>query len=66
MDENNYMMTADEVAKELGVSKGFAYKVIRELNRELDKDGYVTISGRIPRAYWETRFYRGKKQLPTD
>ena len=30
-------MTAEDVTKELGVSKGHAYKLIRELNGELKK-----------------------------
>ena len=45
----NYMMTADEVAAELGISKGHAYKMIRQMNEELAKTGCITISGRIDR-----------------
>ena len=30
----NYMMNATDVATELGISKGHAYKVIRQLNEE--------------------------------
>ena len=33
-------VTADEVAELLGVSHGYAYKVIRKLNEELKKKGY--------------------------
>ena len=33
--QKNYMMNANDVADELGVSKGHAYKVIRKLNAEL-------------------------------
>ena len=51
------MMTAEDVAKELGVSKGHAYKLIRELNGELKKDGYLVIAGKVPKAFWETKFY---------
>ena len=51
------MMTADEIADELGVSKGKAYKVIRDLNAELEQMGFIVISGKIPRAYWEKKFF---------
>lgn len=51
------MMTAEDVAKELGVSKGHAYKLIRELNEELKKAGYLVIAGKVPKAFWETKFY---------
>ena len=32
---NNYMVTAQDVVEMLGVSKGHAYKIIRQLNKEL-------------------------------
>ena len=52
-----YMMTADDVATELGISKGHAYKLIRRLNKELETSGYIVIDGKIPRALWEKKFY---------
>jgi hypothetical protein len=61
MKDNNYMMYAEDVSFELGISKGYAYKIIKELNKELKHEGFIVISGRIPRAYWETKFY-GHKQ----
>ena len=33
---NNYMVTAQDVVEMLGVSKGHAYKIIRQLNKELE------------------------------
>lgn len=53
----NYLMTANDVANELGVSKGHAYKVIRILNEELREKGFVVITGKNPRAFWEKKFY---------
>lgn len=53
----NYLMTANDVANELGVSKGHAYKVIRILNEELREKGFVVITGKIPGAFWEKKFY---------
>ena len=51
--ENKSFMTVEEVANELGVSKSYAYKVVRELNTELQKLGYLTVSGRV-----NTKFFR--------
>ena len=48
--ENKSFMTVEEVANELGVSKSYAYKVVREL-----KLGYLTVSGRV-----NTNFFRKK------
>ena len=36
---NRYMMTAADVAEEIGVSKGKAYKLIKDLNAELSSKG---------------------------
>ena len=55
--EKNYMMSAEDVANELGVSKGHAYKLIRQLNEEIEASGYIVVSGKIPRAFWEKKFY---------
>lgn len=51
------MMGAKDVASELGISKGHAYKVIRQLNSELEKSGFIVVAGKIPRAFWEKKFY---------
>jgi len=46
-----------EVAEELGVSVPYAYKLIRELNKELRKTGCITIAGRIDRKFFHEKFY---------
>lgn len=53
----NYMMTADEVAAELGISNGHAYKMIRQMNKELEKSGFIVVAGKVPRAFWEKKFF---------
>ena len=54
---SNQFMSVDEVANMLQVSKSLAYKLIQKLNDELQKKGYLTISGRVSRKYFEERFY---------
>ena len=39
-------VTAEEAAEILGVSTGYAYKIIRGLNEELKEKGYRTICGK--------------------
>ena len=56
--ENSLFMRADEVAKELGVSRAYAYKLIKKLNEELRANGYLTISGRLNRAYFTEKVYK--------
>ena len=55
----------DEVAEELGVSKPYAYRLIRDLNEELKKTGCITISGRIDRKFFYEKFYGTKERRET-
>ena len=58
----NQFMKADEVAKELGISRSFAYKLIRQLNQELKERGFLTIAGRINRDYLRERLYTAESE----
>ena len=49
MNENRIYITAPEMAEMLGISIGHAYKIIRSLNDELKKDGYIVIAGKFQR-----------------
>ena len=55
--EKSRFITSSEVAEELGVSKSFAYKVVRQLNDELKNQGFMVISGKVNRTYYEEKFY---------
>lgn len=48
---------ADDIAALLSVSKPTAYRIIRQLNDELKKQGYMIVSGRVPRKFFDERFY---------
>jgi sugar-specific transcriptional regulator TrmB len=61
----NYMVTAQDVVDMLGVSKGHAYKIIRQLNKELGDNGYIVVSGKIPKAYWDKKFYGCQSEMTT-
>lgn len=54
---NNKFICAEEVAQELSVSKPYAYKPIKRLNDELKEKGFITISGRVNRQYFNERLY---------
>lgn len=54
------LMSATEVAEQLGTSKAYAYKVIRKLNAELAKEGRLVVQGKVSRAYFEARFFTGE------
>lgn len=48
-------MTVEEVAQELRVSKSKAYEVVRNLNRELQEMGYLTVAGRINATFFHKK-----------
>ena len=50
-------ISAKEVARELEVSDSFAYRLVRKLNDELEKQGFVVVMGKISRKYFEERVY---------
>ena len=54
MTDKNFMRVED-VARELDVSKSYAYKIVQKLNKELEAKGYITISGRVNRQYFLER-----------
>lgn len=56
MNEKMYY-TAAEVAQMLGVSQGKAYKILRQLNEQLDHKGYLTIPGKVPAEYFREKWY---------
>lgn len=45
------MLNADEVKDILRVSKPKAYVIIKQLNKELNDKGYLTIAGKIVEDY---------------
>ena len=62
----NSFMRVEEVARELGVSRSFAYRVIRQMNQELQSRGFLTIAGRVHRDYFRERFYMAKGEMKED
>jgi hypothetical protein len=55
--KSNCLINTEDVANELGISKGHTYKVIRQLYEELEKSGFIIVAGKVPRAFWEKKFY---------
>ena len=47
--EVSMFMDVNEVVEILGVKKPTAYKIIRQLNDELNDKDFVTIAGRVSR-----------------
>ena len=55
--QNCLYYTAPEVQSMLGVSRGKAYKVVKELNEELESRGFIVIAGKIPKQFFNEHYY---------
>lgn len=55
--QKRFLMTADEIMEELGVSRSFAYKLMQRMNKELMAKGFTVINGKVSRKYFEEQFY---------
>lgn len=62
MNEKIYY-SAEDIAKMLGVSMGKAYKILREMNKDLASKGFLTIAGKIPVEYFKEKWYGGAKEV---
>lgn len=51
------ILTAKDIAEICGISESKSYQVIRQLNEELAKKGYLTFAGRVSAAYFNERMY---------
>lgn len=49
--QNIRLITAKEIAEDLGISVQYAYSIIRQLNNELEQDGCFVIKGKTNRHY---------------
>ncbi len=57
LKENKIYLSANELSKLLDVSIGHAYKMIRQMNNELEKQGFLVVAGKVPTRYFEKRWY---------
>lgn len=54
---SRYYVEKKEVMEALGVADTKALAIIRELNDQLKEKGYVTVTGRVSRKYFEEKYY---------
>ncbi|WP_418372118.1 DNA-binding protein [Agathobacter sp.] len=54
--EETIFITATEMTEILGISKPYAYKIIKQMNEELEANGFITISGKVSKKYFEEKF----------
>lgn len=53
----NKLLGVDEVAETIGVSRSYAYRVIRKLNNELQESGHYVVPGKVNKALLIEKFF---------
>lgn len=51
------LLNVDKVAEPIGVSRSYAYRVIRKLNEELTASGHYVVPSRVNRACLEQKHF---------
>ncbi len=57
---DSIFMSISEVAEAMGISESYAYKIVRELNKDLRAKGYIALNGKIDRKFFYDQFYSTK------
>lgn len=57
MNNNQLFLTAEDVANIMSVSLSMGYKVIRQMNDELKSMGFITVSGRVSKKFFESKVF---------
>lgn len=47
----------NDVMCNLEIRKSKTYTVIKTLNEELKKQGFLTVKGKVPKKYFQTKIY---------
>ncbi len=53
------MLNAEQVAERLNMSKGYAYKIIRQMNEEQEALGRPVVRGRVRSDHFENKYFAG-------
>lgn len=57
MEKTAYFYGAEDIMELFHISRSGAYKLIQQLNEELESQGYLTVSGRISISYFRKRYF---------
>ena len=61
--QSKTFISVQEVAEELGVSKSYAYRDVKQLNEELKKQGYLTVAGRVNAQYFHKKICYNERHV---
>lgn len=57
MIRDKRFLTATDISEITGASKSYGYTLIKQLNNELEKKGFLVIPGKVISTYFYERFF---------
>lgn len=54
------VLFVEDVMQILGIGQSLAYRIMRQINKELEAEGFITIAGRVSEARFREKFYYGE------
>ena len=55
------VLTAEDISEMCQISKSSGYKIIKQLNDELNAKGFLTFRGRVSKVYFLEKMYGMKE-----
>ena len=56
-NQEKFFYTAEDLSRILDVSLSRGYAIAKQMNKELEAQGYLTITAKVPKRYFEKRWY---------
>lgn len=57
MEVKKIYYSAKDISEMLDISLASSYKIIRQMNEELKNKGYIIIQGKVPKAFFDEKWY---------
>lgn len=54
--------SAKEIADILNISQQLAYKIIRQMNKQLAEKGYLVLRGKVSKRFFMEQIYQSEKE----
>ena len=58
-------LSAEDIMACVGVGRTTAYRIIKSLNAELEREGFLTFPGKVPEKKFRERLYLPENIRPT-
>ena len=54
--------TANEVSQMIGVGRTLGYNIVKQMNKELEEKGFITVLGKVSKDYFDEKYFGGSHE----